>query len=189
MLGEGDFACGGRAVLNGMRSSTRSLWRPELVQRRRPLYDSGWEPVLRCYPAISRERCVQCSLPCVGRSGRGTLRRSLKVGLQKRIRFGCCRRGKHLGCQFLGDHRIAVRTQWQSGTGLGDDPARRRTGNRLHRRREVLCGESIPDLSRKINCDGCHCLLLSFQNTLYYRGCHCEKVRTPCGNPFPLAFV
>ena len=37
----------------------------------RPLYDTGYEPALRCYPALSRERCVQSSLPCVGRVDRG----------------------------------------------------------------------------------------------------------------------
>ena len=38
----------------------------------RPLYDTGYEPALRCYPALRRERCVQCSLPCVNRSGKGS---------------------------------------------------------------------------------------------------------------------
>ena len=38
----------------------------------RPLYDTGYEPALRCYPALSRERCVQSSLPCVNRPGKGS---------------------------------------------------------------------------------------------------------------------
>ena len=28
------------------------------------------EPAMRCYAALCRERCVQCSLPCVNRSGK-----------------------------------------------------------------------------------------------------------------------
>ena len=40
------------------------------------------EPAMRCYPASGRERCVQSSLPCVGRRGLG--RRGAQVPGQGR---------------------------------------------------------------------------------------------------------
>lgn len=64
----------------------------------RPLYDTGYEPALRCYPALSRERCVQSSLPCVGTvdreveapvsPAREAVLIPLKPWLQKRLRDG-----------------------------------------------------------------------------------------------------
>ena len=68
-------ACSGRASSNGIERSD-----PVAVETgycasayshggMRPMYDPGYEPAMRCYPASSRERCVQCSLPCVSRTG------------------------------------------------------------------------------------------------------------------------
>ena len=72
------YACGFRAVFNGIK-----ILDPAAVETgycagayspcgKRLLYDTGYEPALRCYPALRRERCVQCSLPCVNRSGKGS---------------------------------------------------------------------------------------------------------------------
>ena len=99
----------------------------------RPLYDTGYEPALRCYPASSRERCVQSSLPCVSSSGKksqASKLMALSVGrflwkdcLQKRIETGKIRCGNHLGCR-KGFYGIAVRTKWQSGSDHGDRSTR-----------------------------------------------------------------
>nr|DAV55681.1 MAG TPA: hypothetical protein [Caudoviricetes sp.] len=43
-----------------------------------------------------------------------------------------------------------MRTKWQSGTSSGNNGVQRLRGNRLHRQREVRCGESQPDLCRRI---------------------------------------
>ena len=97
-------ACGCRAPLNGMRDPTLLPWRPAVVHRRtppvvkRPVYEADCEPAMRCYPALCRERCVQSSLPCVGRvdreveapvsPARETVLIPLKPWLQKRLRDG-----------------------------------------------------------------------------------------------------
>ena len=108
---------------------------------------------------LRRERCVQRSLPCVGNSDRRTtyrLRprakydRSLKFFLQKRIRNGVTPGWKSPRLSSRGRKGIAVRTKWQSGTSSGDNGVQRLRGNRLHRQREVRCGESQPDLCRRI---------------------------------------
>ena len=63
--------CGGGAPSNGMEDPTLPLWRPAVVHRRTPfvvkrlVYEADYEPAMRCYPALCRERCVQSSLPCV----------------------------------------------------------------------------------------------------------------------------
>ena len=68
--------CGGGAPSNGMEDPTLPLWRPAVVHRRTPfvvkrlVYEADYEPAMRCYPALCRERCVQSSLPCVGRVDR-----------------------------------------------------------------------------------------------------------------------
>ena len=106
--------CGGGAPSNGMEDPTLPLWRPAVVHRRtpfvvkRPVYEADCEPAMRCYPALCRERCVQSSLPCVDKRGRGDKRlgswprtRPLlprKPYLQKRLRVGLGCGGKHLGC-------------------------------------------------------------------------------------------
>ena len=109
--------CGGGAPSNGMEDPTLPLWRPAVVHRRtpfvvkRPVYEADCEPAMRCYPALCRERCVQSSLPCVGRvDGRvnascprpGTQRyfpETLFAKEDKR-RFDCG--GNHLGCPERG---------------------------------------------------------------------------------------
>ena len=83
------------------------------MQKRTPFAVSDFctvpdEPAMRCYPAISRERCVQSSLPCVSSSGKksqASKLMALSVGrflwkdcLQKRIETGKIRCGNHLGC-------------------------------------------------------------------------------------------
>ena len=130
-------ACGLRALSNGMVIPTLFPWRPAVVHRRtppvvkRPVYEADDEPAMRCYPALRRERCVQRSLPCVDSSGKGAPTPSknegkrasgntvCKRGLEPEE--SCC--GNHLGCR-KGRSGIAVRTQWQSGTGIGNEPAR-----------------------------------------------------------------
>ena len=64
----------------------------------RPVYDSGWNLYCGATRPMSRERCVQSSLPCVGMADRGSPRplsgqgeavdRSLKPWLQKRLGSG-----------------------------------------------------------------------------------------------------
>ena len=97
-------ACGLRATPNGMGEPTLFLRRLVAVPERTPgfgyrlRYGTGYEPALRCYPALSRERCVQSSLPCVGRvdreveapvsPARETVLIPLKPWLQKRLRDG-----------------------------------------------------------------------------------------------------
>ena len=96
--------CGGRAPSNGMEDPTLLPWRPAVVHRRtpsvvkRPVYEADDEPAMRCYPALCRERCVQSSLPCVGRvdreveaplpPARGSVLILSKPCLQKRLRDG-----------------------------------------------------------------------------------------------------
>ena len=74
---------------------------------------------------------VQRSLPCVDIPGLESYAPDpmaigdgdifMKGYLQKRIGTGGSRRGNHLGCRE-GRQGIAVRTQWQSGTGVGNAP-------------------------------------------------------------------
>ena len=51
--------CGDRILCRGVLP----LWSATSVRYR-------IEPAMRCYAALCRERCVQCSLPCVNRSGK-----------------------------------------------------------------------------------------------------------------------
>lgn len=94
--------CGGGAPSNGMEDPTLPLWRPAVVHRRTPfvvkrlVYEADYEPAMRCYPALCRERCVQSSLPCVDWVDRGAHASAsqaretgvipLKPCLQKRLR-------------------------------------------------------------------------------------------------------
>ena len=96
--------CGGGAPSNGMEDPTLPLWRPAVVHRRTPfvvkrlVYEADYEPAMRCYPALCRERCVQSSLPCVEWVNEGAKRKHprpgilsdipLKPPLQKRLRDG-----------------------------------------------------------------------------------------------------
>jgi len=47
----------------------------------------------------------------------------LKDCLQKRIKAGKGRGGKHLGCLKTSGYGIAVRTKWQSGNDFGNESA------------------------------------------------------------------
>ena len=62
---------------------------------KRLVYEADYEPAMRCYPALCRERCVQSSLPCVDREveaplplARGSVLILSKPCLQKRLRDG-----------------------------------------------------------------------------------------------------
>ena len=117
-------ACGCRAPLNGMRDPTLPPWRPAVVHRRTPpvVSDLCTRQLMSSTPMarnlhrgatrpLCRERCVQSSLPCVGRvDGRvnascprpGTQRyfpETLFAKEDKR-RFDCG--GNHLGCPERG---------------------------------------------------------------------------------------
>lgn len=114
-----------------MEDPTLRSWRPAVVRWRtplvvkRPAYEADvMKPALRCYPALSRERCVQSSLPCVEKVDRGADARDPWPGKQSdsletpsakedKKRFDCG--GNHLGCPLRGGGGIAVRTKWQSG--------------------------------------------------------------------------
>ena len=166
--------CGGGAPSNGMEDPTLPLWRPAVVHRRtpfvvkRPVYEADCEPAMRCYPALCRERCVQSSLPCVGRvdreveaplpPARGSvliLSKPLKFFLQKRIRNGVTLGWKSPRLSHRGAGGIAVRTKWQSGPMTGNIMAQHRTGNRLIGNESCAVGKSYPYLSRKINLRRC----------------------------------
>ena len=126
----------------------------------RPVYEADCEPASRCYPALCRERCVQSSLPCVGRvDGRvnasgprpGTQRYFPETLFAKEDKrwFDCG--GNHLGCPDgapvglqcgLSGSRVSRRaTPWRSTEGetafIGDE--------------RCAAGKSNPYLSRKIN--------------------------------------
>ena len=125
----------------------------------RPVYEADCEPASRCYPALCRERCVQSSLPCVGRvDGRvnasgprpGTQRYFPETLFAKEDKrwFDCG--GNHLGCPDgapvglqcgLSGSRVSRRaTPWRSTEGetafIGDE--------------RCAVGKSNPYLSRKI---------------------------------------
>ena len=138
--------CGFRAPSNGMEVPTLLSWRPALVHRRTPLVvsDLCTKQIenLQCGATqpLCCERCVQSSLPCVGRvDGRvnasgprpGTQRyfpETLFAKEDKR-RFDCG--GNHLGCPKKGTNGVAVRTKWQAGPAEGNTAARSLMGNRL----------------------------------------------------------
>jgi hypothetical protein len=67
----------------------------------------------------------------------------MKGYLQKRIGTGGRRRGNHLGCRE-GRQGIAVRTQWQSGIGVGDAPMAESKGNCLSGNGRFLPGKANP---------------------------------------------
>ena len=68
---------------------------------------------------------------------------SMKGYLQKRIGTGGRRRGNHLGCR-KGRQGIAVRTQWQSGIGVGDAPMAESKGNCLSGNGGFFSGKANP---------------------------------------------
>ena len=129
------------------------------------------EPALRCYPASSRERCVQCSLPCVSRSGKGKLsvrgpwpwaggRYSLERLLAKEDTNRKSPLWKSPRLSEMGGSGIAVRLKWQSGSGCGDAPPDVLKGNRLRGDGRFASVENKPDLNRKIYRVHRHCALL-----------------------------
>ena len=103
MLWEGDCACGGRAISNGMEKMTRSLWRLDIVQRRTPFVvsDRCTIPDMNLHCGANRLYAVNavCRVACLawagwmGEStrhvpGQGRSAISLTPCLQKRIRDG-----------------------------------------------------------------------------------------------------
>ena len=145
------------------------------MQKRTPFAVSDFctvpdEPAMRCYPAISRERCVQSSLPCVSSSGKksqASKLMALSVGrflwkdcLQKRIETGRIRCGNHLGCPSGAEMGLRY--------GLSGNRVSVMETDRLGRERETASfgderfahGENKPDLSRKINHFCRHCCFL-----------------------------
>ena len=129
------------------------------------------EPALRCYPASSRERCVQCSLPCVSRSGKGKLsvrgpwpwaggRYSLERLFAKEDKNRKSPLWKSPRLSEMGGSGIAVRLKWQSGSGCGDAPPDVSKGNRLRGDGRFASVENKPDLNRKIYRVHRHCALL-----------------------------
>ena len=145
------------------------------MQKRTPFAVSDFctvpdEPAMRCYPAISRERCVQSSLPCVSSSGKksqASKLMALSVGrflwkdcLQKRIETGKIRCGNHLGCPSGAEMGLRY--------GLSGNRVSVMETDRLGRERETASfgderfahGENKPDLSRKINHFCRHCCFL-----------------------------
>ena len=170
-------ACGLRATPNGMGEPTLFLRRLVAVPERTPgfgyrlRYGTGYEPALRCYPASSRERCVQCSLPCVSRSGKGKLsvrgpwpwaggRYSLERLFAKEDKNRKSPLWKSPRLSEMGGSGIAVRLEWQSGSGCGDAPPDVSKGNRLRGDGRFASVENKPDLNRKIYRVHRHCALL-----------------------------
>ena len=146
------------------------------MQKRTPFAVSDFctvpdEPAMRCYPAISRERCVQSSLPCVSSSGKksqASKLMALSVGrflwkdcLQKRIETGKIRCGNHLGCPSGAEMGLRY--------GLSGNRVSVMETDRLGRERETASfgderfahGENKPDLSRKINHFCRHCFIFA----------------------------
>ena len=118
----GPGRCGDRILCRGVLP----LWSATSVRYRT-------EPALRCYPASSRERCVQRSLPCVSRSGKGKLsvrgpwpwaggRYSLERLFAKEDKNRKSPLWKSPRLSEMGGSGIAVRLKWQSGSGCGDAP-------------------------------------------------------------------
>ena len=137
----------------------------------RPVYEADCEPASRCYPALCRERCVQCSLPCVSRSGKGKLsvrgpwpwaggRYSLERLFAKEDKNRKSPLWKSPRLSEMGGSGIAVRLEWQSGSGCGDAPPDVSKGNRLRGDGRFASVENKPDLNRKIYRVHRHCALL-----------------------------
>ena len=154
------YACGFRAVFNGIKIQTLLLWRPDIVQERTPhvVSDFCTIPDMNLHCGATRLYAVNavCSVACLAWTGRerGAKRPSpwpwrqddisLKVCLQKRIRAVEDRCGKHLGCLKTSRYGIAVRTKWQSGNGSGNVPACASKGNRLSGDGRLRMGKTNP---------------------------------------------
>ena len=141
-------ACACRAISNGMENPTLLAWRPAVVDRRTPFVvtDPSTKQIenLQCGATrpLSRERCVQSSLLCVGMANRRADAREPRPGQQcyfletmpakeAKRRFDCS--GNHLGCPVTygapGGLQYGLsgsRVPWQ-----GNTMALHRRGNRL----------------------------------------------------------
>ena len=110
--------------------------------------------------------CVQCSLPCVDTMGKEEPR-ALTCGHRQR-RYSLetvpakeAKNRRHPVWKTprqsaMDIRRITVRTQWQSGTVFRQRHSADMKRELPARRRAVVCGESQPDLCRKIYSGYCH---------------------------------
>ena len=155
-----------------MENPTLHPWRPAIVVRRTPFVvtDRSTKQIenLQCGATrpLSRERCVQSSLPCVGMADRRVYARGPRPGTQcyfletmaakeAKRRFDCS--GNHLGCPIscgapgglqygLSGSRVPC---------VGNSMAQHRKGNRLIGNERCAVGKANPYLSRKINSRSC----------------------------------
>lgn len=165
-----NYACGGRAVFNGMKIPTLPLWRPAVVQTRTPqwskrrLYEVGCKPAMRCKGLP--ECCVQSSLPCVSRSG---LRSGMQTPGQGRGMILpheslLAKEDKSRRALWWKSPRLSfieqIRDCSTDSVAIGSLSWQRKDGGfhgkPLHRRRGAASGEILPDLSRKLNLICCH---------------------------------
>ena len=171
MLWEGDCACGGRAVSNGMEKMTRSLWRLDIVQRRTPFVvsDRCTIPDMNLHCGANRLYAVNavCRVACLAWAGREREADAPSAhGLEHR-RYSLERRSakedKSRKKLWWKSPRLSKGQIWDCGT---DSVAigyrhRQRAGPGMKgkpplRRREAARVENKPDLSRKINQICCH---------------------------------
>ena len=126
---------------------------------------------MRCYPAISRERCVQSSLPCVSSSGKksqASKLMALSVGrflwkdcLQKRIETGKIRCGNHLGCPSGAEMGLRYGLSGNRVSAMETDRRGRERETASFGDERFAHGENKPDLSRKINHFCRHCFIFA----------------------------
>ena len=160
------YACGLRAISNGMDTPTLFPWRPVLVRGRTPIAVSGsvYEADLNLQCGASRRmaRNAVCrrSLPCVSRVDAGSTRqhsgrsadrdRPLKPGLQKRLKKRTDCGGKHLGCSCEAKQGLQCglsgnRVVRPATAHLGTERGTASIGNE-----RCSVGKTDPHLSRKI---------------------------------------
>ena len=123
---------------------------------------SRTEPASRCL-----ESCAGCSVACLawarwdgrtgvdrcGRSGVTILLAEIVAAKEDRTEMRCC--GKHLSSQFWADRGLQCGLSGNRVPGAAT-PRRGLQTETAVRRRTVACGESQPDLSRKIYSVCCH---------------------------------
>ena len=130
----------------------------------RPVYEADCEPASRCYPALCRERCVQSSLPCVGRvNGRvnascprpGTQRYFPETLFAKEDKrwFDCG--GNHLGCPDGAPGGLQCGLSGSRVSRRGNAVIQHLRGNHLIGDERRAVGKSNPYLSRKIYSQCC----------------------------------
>ncbi len=142
------FACGGRASPNGMGNTDPAAAETGYCAGayslcgKRPLYGTGLNLHCGATRLSRRERCVQRSLPCVSSSGKGKLcvrapwpwgagRYSLERLLAKEDKNRRSLLWKSPRLLETDGYGIAVRLEWQSGSGSGNEPPDTRRGNHL----------------------------------------------------------